>query len=48
MSQDRRKIDALAPGVVDAARREGWLDLRGDRARLTPPGWLRIDEIVTA
>ncbi|HET9134651.1 MAG TPA: radical SAM family heme chaperone HemW [Gemmatimonadales bacterium] len=37
------------PDAVRAAwAREGWLDLREDRARLTVEGWLRLDALVAA
>jgi oxygen-independent coproporphyrinogen III oxidase len=37
------------PDAVRAAwSREGWLDLREDRARLTVEGWLRLDALVAA
>ncbi len=42
------ELDALATRVVEGARGAGWLEVAAGRARLTPPGWLRIDEIVTA
>ncbi len=38
----------VARGVAQAAQREGWLVETEARVRLTPMGWLRLDELVAA
>jgi oxygen-independent coproporphyrinogen-3 oxidase len=49
-----RTADGISAGLIEswpeslrnASLEQGWLVLEGDRARLTPLGWLRLDAIV--
>jgi hypothetical protein len=36
---------ALAGFWVEAARERGWIEVADGAARLTPEGWLRLDEL---
>lgn len=36
----------LPPAAVDEWKRQGWATVAGDRIRLTPEGWLRLDALV--
>ena len=47
-----RTVDGLRANPEESARIEGWIDAGwaekdGDRVRLTPPGWLRLDSLAT-
>jgi len=44
----RREMQCIEKDVVGEAERAGWAAWSGDRWRLTPTGWLRIDELVIA
>jgi oxygen-independent coproporphyrinogen-3 oxidase len=39
-------VESWPDCLRDAALERGWMVLEGDRARLTPSGWLRLDSIV--
>ncbi len=34
------------PQLLEAGELQGWVERRGERVRLTPRGWLRLDELV--
>jgi hypothetical protein len=36
------------PTLVADVEENGWAEVKAGRWRLTPSGWLRIDELVTA
>ena len=42
-----RQRAGLNPALVASAEENGWAETVGGRWRLTPSGWLRLDEIVT-
>ncbi len=41
-------IDPWPSQAAEAARAEGWLIQQGQMIRLTPPGWLELDALVTS
>jgi oxygen-independent coproporphyrinogen-3 oxidase len=41
-------LDRLAPAVTREWQLKGWAAPAGDRVRLTPEGWLRLDALVTS
>jgi oxygen-independent coproporphyrinogen-3 oxidase len=45
---DGLRFDGTRPAVTDAWVGEGWAVVDGDRIRLTPSGWLRMDALATA
>ena len=47
-TRDGVPADRLPPGTVAAWQSTGWAVLSGNRVRLTPEGWLRLDALAAA